>query len=311
MNPLNKTPPALPIARPAADRRPAQPHRPAAAQPKMAAQAPNSPRVPPVYQSQPTPRVLQRKAAVPQQPQADAPTRRPAAPPAAPPVYRPQAGPKAVQPKMAPAAKQPGAPTVHGTQPVPKVLQTKTALVQSSRQAQSPRQPVAPPAYRPAGARPQNITGGASLQRATPPGPGAKPPNVIQRAWVGRRALARSGATAWGVDSTSNQKGLGFYHEHIFFTDGQKPSNIGFTTTGLFEDSPQGYTKVGGDYDDQIMRVAVEETDKPTDYKFLSCNCQDYVNNVLANYNKISARIFGRVVDKTTVPEEIEMIELT
>jgi hypothetical protein len=147
----------------------------------------------------------------------------------------------------------------------------------------------------------------ASLQRVKAPQQGAKLPNVIQGAWIGRRALARSGATAWAVDTSSNEHGLGIYHEHIFFTDGQTPSNIGYGPDGPFQDTLTGYTKVGGDYDDQIMRQAVEATPVPGGYGLFSCNCQDYVNEVLANYNKISSRILGTRINKTTVPLEIEM----
>ncbi|HJR08851.1 MAG TPA: hypothetical protein VJ842_16445 [Pyrinomonadaceae bacterium] len=83
------------------------------------------------------PNVMQPKAA-----QASQSNRQPVAPP----VYRPQTVPKAVQPKVAsaarPQAKQPAALPVYRPQPLPKVLQTKMAA-----QGQVAK-PTAPPAYR-------------------------------------------------------------------------------------------------------------------------------------------------------------------
>jgi hypothetical protein len=90
-------------------------------QPKSGASQPkaNHRTAPPVYRPQPTPRVLQTKAARTDRPQ----TAQPKHTPIAPPVYRPQ--------------------------PVPKVLQAKQAVAQPSTRGQSTARPVAPPAYRP------------------------------------------------------------------------------------------------------------------------------------------------------------------
>lgn len=72
--------------------------------------------------------------------------------PVAPPVYNPQSKPNAVQQKTAmPSHLKPtaAAPPVYRPQPTPKVLQTKSSPAQSPQTAQTPRQPVAPPVYRP------------------------------------------------------------------------------------------------------------------------------------------------------------------
>lgn len=72
--------------------------------------------------------------------------------PVAPPVYRPQATPAAAQTKMAHGVlnrKSPVATPVYRLQQVPKVLQTKSSSAQNSKAGQAPRQPVAPPVYRP------------------------------------------------------------------------------------------------------------------------------------------------------------------
>ena len=71
----------------------------------------------------------------------------------APPAYRPQPASKALQPKTAhvahPPRHLPAAPSVCRPQPVPRVLQTKTAQARQPQEAQTGRQPVAPPVYRP------------------------------------------------------------------------------------------------------------------------------------------------------------------
>lgn len=106
-----------------------QSHTPCVAQPKTApvSQMKKPPTAPPAYRPQPVPKVLQRKATTPQQPQAAtaAHTR------SAPTVYRPQPTPKVLQKKTAPvqqarAAQAPAAPPAYRPQPAPKVLQTKS-----------------------------------------------------------------------------------------------------------------------------------------------------------------------------------------
>ncbi|MDT7807333.1 MAG: hypothetical protein QOJ70_1146 [Acidobacteriota bacterium] len=87
----------------------------------------------PVCRPQPTPRVLQPKAAAPQAGRT----------PAAPPVYRPQPVPKCLQPKAA----TPSQPPAYQPQPAPKVLQKK-ATVQPPV-GTTKRAPVAPPVYSP------------------------------------------------------------------------------------------------------------------------------------------------------------------
>jgi hypothetical protein len=66
--------------------------------------------------------------------------------------HAPQSKPAVAQPKTAVSAqsvKQPVAPPVYRPQPTPKVLQTKLAPGQQSQAGQSPNRPVAPAVYRP------------------------------------------------------------------------------------------------------------------------------------------------------------------
>jgi hypothetical protein len=97
--------------------------------------------------------------------------------PVAPPVYRPQATPpSAVQPKMASGVvnrNPPVAPAVYRPQTTPKVLQTKLAPQQQTRTGQPPRQPVAPPVYRP---RPNKIVQPKMANAGAKPRPSAAPP---------------------------------------------------------------------------------------------------------------------------------------
>lgn len=138
---------------------------------------------PPVYRPQPTPKVLQRKAAPAPQAQAAVATKRA---PVAPPVYRPQPG--VLQAKTAAPRVPPVAPPVYRPQPTPKVLQRKTAASQTSHNVgrvgvgthvTSPRP--APPALKP-GPGASMLPRKASTARGVPHAqklPAA--PNVLQR----------------------------------------------------------------------------------------------------------------------------------
>ena len=182
--------------------------RPSAIQPKAI-----SP--PPVYRPQPTPKVLQTKAACCQPPRAGAQSPRA---PIAPPVYRPEPK-KIVQPKMAAATRTPReAPPVYKPQPTPKVLQTKKPAGQRPLVARLPtegrppcavqakRPPTAPPVYRPNNSLPVQLKPALTVATAgARPTPG--PSQVIQpilkvgtdkftsgtelRDWNGYRALRR------------------------------------------------------------------------------------------------------------------------
>jgi len=49
------------------------------------------------------------------------------------------------------------------------------------------------------------------------------------------------------------------------------------------------YAVVRADLDDALMRRAVEEVGDPGDYTLLSNNCQAYVQNVLAVYDRLAS----------------------
>lgn len=111
------------------------------------------PVAPPVYRPQPTPKVLQRKAAGPQQ----KPTTPPNQPPVFPPVYRPQSAPGVLQAKE-PLTRRlanlpspaPGSPRCR-PQTAAQFLQRKTAQPPAPRAGhpEALRKPVAPSPYRP------------------------------------------------------------------------------------------------------------------------------------------------------------------
>lgn len=99
---------------------------------------PTRPQPPPVYRPQPTPKVLQPKAA-------NAPARQTSA---APTIYRPGPLPKVVQAKTpaAPSAavQRPAAPTGYHPQPSPKVLQSRPQAPVQLKKAAQPQRPLAP-----------------------------------------------------------------------------------------------------------------------------------------------------------------------
>ena len=78
-------------------------------------------------------------------------------------------------------------------------------------------------------------------------------------------------------------------HRHIFFDDG---TNIGWGPDGFFcdEDPSDGYTMKGSNYDDDLLRKAVDNV-KPgwggRGYSGLSHNCQDFVEAVLNEYERL------------------------
>lgn len=113
-----------------------------------------SPVAPPAYRPQPTPKILQRKAA-PCQPTA-AGAKKDERQRVAAPVYRPQPVPKSLQRKAAgvppPAARpqpSPVAPPVYRPQPTPRVLQKKTLSPLASPHQPPPSQRVPSPTSRP------------------------------------------------------------------------------------------------------------------------------------------------------------------
>jgi hypothetical protein len=153
MNPADKTSPRARVM-PQTFKRSATPAREftmAVAQLKKTASAPRDKRpvAPPVYRPQQLPKVLQTKQAVPRD---DRAPRAATVAVNAPPVFRPPATTKTVQPEVASCAlnrKPLVALPVYRPQAVPRVLQTKSSSGQSAHAGQAPRQPVAPPVYRP------------------------------------------------------------------------------------------------------------------------------------------------------------------
>src|SRR5262245_62473259 len=159
--------------------------------------------------------------------------------------------------------------------------------------------PAVPPAYR---AAPSPCTG--SSRSAT------RKAGAVQCAYFARRAL---GGVLGGGDMSENPQGKGIFHEHVFFEDGQDPKDLGFFSDGLHSDTQNKrlYNKLGGAFggvfDDGIMRIAVSENDNPGAYSLLGNNCQVWVTNVLASYNKVAKRYGDTSKSKTHTPHWIEM----
>ena len=86
----------------------------------------------------------------------------------------------------------------------------------------------------------------------------------------------------------ANLTHLAISHEQLFFEDGQQPANIGFfdDSTLKTEINPRGYHRLAGKYDDCIMRKAVNNV-KVHSYHLVGNNCQNWIADVLAEYERI------------------------
>ena len=77
-------------------------------------------------------------------------------------------------------------------------------------------------------------------------------------------------------------------HRHIFFDDG---TNIGWGADGFFcEKDTSDYTMKGGNYNDDLMRKAVNNVKadwSKRKYNGIFHNCQDFVDAVLDEYDKL------------------------
>jgi hypothetical protein len=103
------------------------------------------------------------------------------------------------------------------------------------------------------------------------------------------------GGLPWLGDSSRNRLDDYFHtdiaHEQLFFEDGLSPSNV-----GVFNDSwggglqsgenPSAYHMDPTHYDDQVMRQAVANVD-PGTYSLIGNNCQNYADNLRAEYNRL------------------------
>ena len=224
-----------------------------------------------------------------------------------PPVYSPKAA-QPVQMKLRPSAPPVFCPAPPNTKPV--VLRAA---------ANAPARKLAPPVFRAVQARSQTrpVAGPPPVYR---PGRPVAPSiqrqqkGTVQCAYFARRAL---GGVLGGGDLSENPNNKGIFHEHLFFEDGGDPRDLGFFADGLHADLPSNrrlYHKLGGEFggafDDQIMRMAVDENAAPGAYNMLGNNCQAWVTRVLASYNRIAARLGMSVKAKTFTPQSMEMTEL-
>lgn len=101
---------------------------------------------------------------------------------------------------------------------------------------------------------------------------------------------------------TSGRTGLdlGLYHEHIFYSN---QTNTGYGSEGAFsESSRNGYQCAPEKYNGEVMQQAVANIrSQPnwtaSDYDVVTHNCQDFVSEVLAEYQALMAR--NEVVSNT------------
>ncbi len=93
-------------------------------------------------------------------------------------------------------------------------------------------------------------------------------------------------------------------HREIFFEDGEDkkhPESVGYGPEGVHRDAagiPYNNTEYRH-YDDKLMRAAVETVVKtgkwtPEKYNFFTHNCQDFVDAVIEEYNKLENNGWGR-----------------
>jgi RHS repeat-associated protein len=78
-------------------------------------------------------------------------------------------------------------------------------------------------------------------------------------------------------------------HAEVFFDDGKEPTNLGF-----FDDStvrpdrrPFGYRMNEAQYDDELMRKAVENVGTPGKYSLMHNNCQHYTKRLREEYERL------------------------
>jgi RHS repeat-associated protein len=77
-------------------------------------------------------------------------------------------------------------------------------------------------------------------------------------------------------------------HEQLFFEDNLIPSNLGFfnTNTLVTETDIRGWHRVPGEYNDCLMRMAVQNVRRGR-YHLIGNNCQNYADKLRAEYNRL------------------------
>ena len=79
-------------------------------------------------------------------------------------------------------------------------------------------------------------------------------------------------------------------HEQLFFEDGEYPPNIGFYGDGTLttEKDPVGYRCKSEEYNDCIMRKAVDNVGPLPKYRLFGSNCQTWADRVREEYATLS-----------------------
>jgi RHS repeat-associated protein len=82
-------------------------------------------------------------------------------------------------------------------------------------------------------------------------------------------------------------------HEQLFFEDNEPdlPSNLGFFNDSTVREDDtsllSGYRKMPQQYDDAIMRDAIENVEAMGDYKLFGNNCQTWAEKVREEYSRL------------------------
>ncbi len=77
-------------------------------------------------------------------------------------------------------------------------------------------------------------------------------------------------------------------HEQLFFEDGKLPGNVGFFGDSVrkSENSPSGYRRLPGQYNDCVMRMAAQAASTGK-YNLATNNCQSWADRVREQYDKL------------------------
>ena len=85
-----------------------------------------------------------------------------------------------------------------------------------------------------------------------------------------------------------NRTNTAIAHEQLFFEDGKLPGNVGFfgDSTRKSENSPSGYRRLPGQYNDCVMRMAAQAASTGK-YNLATNNCQSWADRAREQYDNL------------------------